>query len=396
MISNLSNLKTARKLTLLFALLAVTISWTGGLQSQSDEYVTEALQSGAIVYATARGINGVVSVIQGTELNPAVVTLAVGEFLDPVNDLIERFSGLLMLALGSLSLQKILLEIFGHYGFSVLMTSLFILLSLSATYARLAAWFDPLLKLFLVTIALHFMVSAVVMASSAVDQVFLQKADKERHANMTELHQELQTLSNARPGAPTQEQVAAATTQLEALRDLETSQQQDIAKLRSELVRLDRELKGMRSEVSMFCRLNPICDEGGSINAKKLEIQAKQAELSAAESANASTATEIKELLAYLECAAKQQAGNACTFWGQAYSLVSPTEWKQRLSIADAQMNRYADNILTLLVSWLAKTIVIPLFFLYSLIHLYKLVVKKLFAGDDVRVERIKAELPET
>ena len=46
-------------------------------------------------------------------------------------------------------------------------------------------------------------------------------------------------------------------------------------------------------------------------------------------------------------------------------------------------MNRYADNILTLLVSWLAKTIVIPLFFLYSLIHLYKLVLKKLFAGGD-------------
>ena len=109
MISNLSNLKTARKLTLLFALLAVTISWTSGLQSQSDEYVTEALQSGAIVYATARGINGVVSFMQGTELSPAFLTFAVGEFLDPVNDLIERFSGLLMLALGSLSLQKILL-----------------------------------------------------------------------------------------------------------------------------------------------------------------------------------------------------------------------------------------------------------------------------------------------
>ena len=383
MISNLSNLKTARKLTLLFALLAVTISWTGGLQSQSDEYVTEALQSGAIVYATARGINGVVSFMQGTELNPAFITFAVGEFLDPVNDLIERFSGLLMLALGSLSLQKILLEIFGHYGFSVLMTSLFILLSLSATYARLAAWFDPLLKLFLVTIALHFMVSAVVMASSAVDQVFLQKADKERHANMTELHQELQTLSKARQGAPTKAEVAAARAQLQALRDLESDQQQQIDKLRRELASLERELEGMRSEVSMLCRLNPMCDEGESINAKKLETLEKQAELSVAESANELTAAQIKELLAYLQCAAKQQAGNACTFWGQAYSLVSPTEWKQRLSIVDAQMNRYADNILTLLVSWLAKTIVIPLFFLYSLIHLYKLVLKKLFAGGD-------------
>jgi cell division protein FtsB len=288
-----------------------------------------------------------------------------------------------MLALGSLSLQKILLEIFGHYGFSVLMTSLLILLSLSATYARLATWFDPLLKLFLVTIALHFMVSAVVMASSAVDQVFLQKADKERHANMTELHQELQTLSKARPGAPTKAEVAAARAQLQALRDLESDQQQQIDKLRRELASLERELEGMRSEVSMLCRLNPMCDEGESINAKKLETLEQQAELSVAESANELTTAQINELLAYLECAAKQQAGNACTFWGQAYSLVSPAAWKQRLSVVDAQMNRYADNILTLLVSWLAKTIVIPLFFLYSLIHLYKLALRKLFAIEN-------------
>lgn len=382
MMSYLASLKTPRKLVLLFALLAVTISWTDGPDAYSDEYVTEALKSGAVVYATARGINATVSFLQGTELNPPLFTVAVGEFLDPINDLIERFSGMLMWALGSLVLQKILLTIFGHYGFSVLITTLFVLLGLSATYARLGHWFNPLLKLFIVTVTLHFMVAAAVMASSAIDQVFLKDADEDRLESMTSLQQELETLGNARPDAPTEEEVAAATIQLDALRNLETEQQRQIDSLRGQLETLESEVAGMRSEVSMVCRWNPMCDEGDSINAKKLEVQLAQAELSVAESANESTVAEIKEQREYLACAAKQQTGEACTIWGRAQSLVSPTEWKKRFSSVGQKMNDYSSNILALLVSWLTKTIVIPLFFLYAVIQLFKLVFRELFSGE--------------
>ena len=382
MMSNLVNLKTSRKLVLVFALLAATISWTDGLESPSDEYITESLKSGAVVWAVARGINGVVSTLKGTEINPPFITFAVGEVLDPIDDLIERFSGLLMLALGSLALQKLLLVIFGHYGFSVLITLLFLLLSLSATYARFGTWFNPLLKLFCITIALHFSMAAAILANSLVDKVFLQEADDEHIAGMVELNDELSTLSNARADAPTEEEVAAASFQLDALRELETAQQQDIDELRLQLDGLNAEMDGMRSEVSMVCRLNPLCDEGESINAKKLEIQSKKAALSAAESANESTAAEIKEQREYLECAAKQQAGEACTFWGRTQSLVSPSEWKKRFSIAGDRMTDYAANVLNVITLWLAKTIVVPLFFLYLLVQGYKLAFRNLFVSN--------------
>ena len=76
-------------LLLLVAVLAVTPIVD---QRASIEY-EKLFQRALITFALARTINGVISVVQGTEvaLQPAGVgvTLTPGEILDPVNDLIE-------------------------------------------------------------------------------------------------------------------------------------------------------------------------------------------------------------------------------------------------------------------------------------------------------------------
>jgi hypothetical protein len=67
------------------------------------------------VFAVARTLNGVISAAQGTEvaLEPGGVgvVLSVGEILDPINDLIERFSAVMLIAASSLGLQALLLNI---------------------------------------------------------------------------------------------------------------------------------------------------------------------------------------------------------------------------------------------------------------------------------------------
>ena len=54
----------------------------------------------------------------------------------------------------------------------------------------------------------------------------------------------------------------------------------------------------------------------------------------------------------------------------------------KRFSSVGHKMNDYSSNILALLVSWLTKTIAIPLFFLYAVIQLFKLVFRELFSGE--------------
>jgi len=78
------------------------------------EHIDTAFKRALAAAAIARGLNGVISVAQGTELGiqPAGVgvNFTPGEILDPVNDLVERFSWIMLLASSSLGVQKVLLE----------------------------------------------------------------------------------------------------------------------------------------------------------------------------------------------------------------------------------------------------------------------------------------------
>lgn len=372
------NISTKRRVALVFTVLVVALSWLGNLDKHSEAYLDQALVAGGLVYATARGINAAVSVMQGTEITPAVATFTVGEVLDPVNDLIERFSGVLLLALGSLALQKILLGIFSHYGFSLLVTAIAALVVLTCVYAPAARWFRPALRLLLFTVVIRFALTLVVIASAAVNHVFLEQADTVRHAEMTRLEGELRSLNKATPGAPSAEEIAEASTALEALRKLQAGQQEQAEQLGRQLGQLNDELDAMRSTVPLTCRLNPWCDEGDRINAKKLEIFAKETELGGVEAALDTTASRMAEKRDFLTCARQQQAGESCSLLESAYSWVSPSAWAERFAAMGDRVDEYAGNIISLLVSFLARTILIPLLFLYSLLQVYRMGLRQL------------------
>ena len=357
---------------LLIAVIAIGISWVGSLDKHSEEYVTQAMISGGLVYATARSINAAVSVMQGTEITPAIGTFAVGEVLDPINDLIERFSALLLIALGSLALQMIMLEIFSHAGFSILLTLLGLMLFGASISSRLSRYFPQLFNLFALTLAVRLALSAVVLASAGIDHVFLESKDKLRHEDMKRLEGELQTLSSSNPTAATPEQIEEIQAELNSLRKAQSRHNFQVNRLREELDALGDSLSDTRSDVSWGCRVNPWCDEGESVNEMKKEMANKEGQLNTAETIQASTEASIRENREALDCARREQAGESCSFWGRAYSWVSPTAWMDKFRNLGNQMNYYANNIINLLVSYLAKTLLIPLLFLYVFIRVFK------------------------
>lgn len=92
--------------------LLVALSWWPALDRFATGTVDAALTRALAAFAVARGINGAISVAQSAEvsLEPGGVgvSLAPGEVLDPVNDLVEQFSALMLTASASLGLQKLL------------------------------------------------------------------------------------------------------------------------------------------------------------------------------------------------------------------------------------------------------------------------------------------------
>lgn len=110
-----------RRLTGYGLLLAVMLLSALTPVDRYAEREYEALfQRALISFAVARTLNGLISAVQGTELalQPAGVgvTLTPGEILDPVNDLVERFSWIMLGATISLGVQQVLLDVGQWWG----------------------------------------------------------------------------------------------------------------------------------------------------------------------------------------------------------------------------------------------------------------------------------------
>ena len=96
----------------LLVLAVLALNWLPNLDAEATRYLDNAIADNLIIYATARSINGLISVIQSIELSVSLgagLAVHLGEILDPLNDLIERFSGFVLYALAGLGLQKLVL-----------------------------------------------------------------------------------------------------------------------------------------------------------------------------------------------------------------------------------------------------------------------------------------------
>ncbi len=100
--------------------VAVVLFFCAGLKLPVLDYKTESyfqnsITKAGLAYATCRAINASVSIIKESslQLEPAGVgvSLAVGQALDPIDDMTERLSDVLVMAITSLGVQKLAYEI---------------------------------------------------------------------------------------------------------------------------------------------------------------------------------------------------------------------------------------------------------------------------------------------
>jgi hypothetical protein len=96
----------------LAAAMGLVLCWIPDFDLAAEEYLAELMAANLLVYGTARVINALISVIQSVEISLSLgagIAINLGEALDPLNDLIERFSGFVLYGLAGLGLQQIAL-----------------------------------------------------------------------------------------------------------------------------------------------------------------------------------------------------------------------------------------------------------------------------------------------
>jgi hypothetical protein len=174
-------LKNTATKSLIGILLSIVLFFSSGIQipvldSTADTYFKDSITKAGISYGVCRVINATVSIIRESslELEPAGIglSLAIGQIVDPINDMVERLSNVLVMSITSLGVQELAYEISLTLVPLILAAILFML--------SLLVWFknERLLKLqrLLLSVLVIASIARFCLPLSSMANEFLQKS----------------------------------------------------------------------------------------------------------------------------------------------------------------------------------------------------------------------------
>ena len=324
-----------------------------------------SIKDAAVIYGVARSINGVISLIQSAEIGAIVGSVHPGELLDPINDLIERFSSVMAWSLSSLVLQKILLSIFSSYSFKVIFTIFCVFALFANKIIKSLKVLQKVWITFLIVASLRFSIAIVCVLTAALDYSFLQKIEQASLETVQSFNSEISAGIN---------EVASIEDDID--QELEGLK---VAKVRlSDLIEVSQgELEVLKENLGE----EPKPSLWGKIRGKEkspqrltLEQQFDEKKLDIKQ-----FKTELKALETQIECAELRSSGESCEGgWSKLKMMFSP----EKISQISQKINQTINDLITLLVSLVLTTILLPLTFLYVFLRLLKMSVSAFAAQN--------------
>ena len=154
---------------------------TFSFDSFGEKYTEQGLTRSLTAFGIAKGLNGLISVVQGTEVAVEPVGVGViltpGQILDPVNDLIERFSWVMLICTTSLGIQAVLLNIFSSFYFSVVVSAILSLIVLFVWSDQLTSTTmkNTLYRFAMFLIILRFFIPLMAITNDVLYKAFLEQ-----------------------------------------------------------------------------------------------------------------------------------------------------------------------------------------------------------------------------
>ena len=349
-----------------FAALLLLLAWGGYLDIYSRDYLAESINNTGILYGVVRAINALVSVLQSSELSVMLVSVNVGELLDPLNDLVERFSHVLVVALAALVFQKIMLGMVSHEGFNVLMTVLMLVLLYSSSVRKLPLH-SYLVRSFLVVLFLRFALATAVFLGSLIDSWFLEDAMSQQAESMVQLEGQL---SNTRDVLSGNSGSPSADAELQQrLRQASQEQHRLEATLRQiglEIEQAEAEVTAIKDELPWHQALFLVAwpDELLRRDQALGKLQFRQRTLEAQLN---TVSRDIESGEEVLECQRLRAQGQSCSMWDWFDSISPYEKYRHALSNVSESMDIYVENIIDLIVGLLLKSVILPLLLVYGI-----------------------------
>lgn len=356
----------------------VLISWIGVMDKAATEYVDDALFQSLLAFASARALNATISVVQSATFSPPMiggVTVGLGEVLDPMNDLVEQYSTLMKLAIGSLVIQKILLQVVSDTFFKVLITvSGFAFVA--SMYLRNDSWINFAARIFISFLFLRFLLAVVVFLNGAVTQSFVDEYVEEDMQNLEVVAADVESVQ-VNTNLTQEERAALSQDLLTQRQNVETLEltlgdlQAELPGLQAIVTQAADSLSAIRDEQSLRERFNPLSSNP--------ERDAASDNLRQATEELESLQREIRLASDELEAAQRQIVATENTLAGRPNSTreaisqgVSGLSGRvaafgENLNMASLsnRLQQGISSILNLMAAFFLKTLLLPLLFLF-------------------------------
>lgn len=166
------------------------------IDTNTDTYFSESMTKAGVAYGVCRVVNASVSAIKESQIQiePAGlgVSLAAGQVLDPLDDMVERVSGILVTAIVSLGIQKIAYELCVAFVPSLIGIALLVLFGISFIKGERARTLRRLVvsSIILLAVARLFLPTSSIINAYLQEKYFLPQiitVEKELAMNSPEL-----------------------------------------------------------------------------------------------------------------------------------------------------------------------------------------------------------------
>ncbi len=149
-------------------------------------YQEDSITGAFTIYGIARALNAAISMLQGTDISVVVVSVSIGELLDPINDLIERFSWIVMMAIASLGIQKVLLSVVVSKATNLLIGAVVAGYLAALWYKPFAKYRSVSFKAICILFFIRFSLSMVFICNYALDVYYFSDQKKTAQAALVE------------------------------------------------------------------------------------------------------------------------------------------------------------------------------------------------------------------
>ena len=354
-----------------FLLVLAGLSLHGTLDHFAHDRLTETTTESIGIYALSRTINAGISVLQSSQFGIGI-SVQLGELLDPINDAVERLSSTMVWAMGSLLLQRLVLEVtstevfrwsffcIGVATFAVLLASAWkrchdlIRVRLRVPEVSLARCRNLFIRIFVVGAIIRFIVPVFVIVSVMAAEMFLGVTVQEHRDRLSALSADV----GAGPGLPVigdQDLAGQRERTLAKLGNLKAALATHLQEARhlDDAIRQLREKMGWRRWVPEML---------GGISPGQ-QLSATMARREEVDRAVENLQVQIDRGNKDLQCIETRMAGETCDSLLDKLSTAGKTGYAGIAAIID-KANSMVTSIVRLSIAIVIKNILFPIVFL--------------------------------